>query len=378
FGDRNRSGTHGWPHFSPRAGAVIPLAEDHLPSRRLQNRRNGDVYSFADHLACIVDHYHRAVVEIRDSLVVLFAFLQDEDPHALAGQHDRFERIGQFVYVQDFDALQLGNLVEVEIVGDDLPLIELGQFNQLEVHFADGGKVVFDDLHLQGRYFLQALQDVQTAAAAIPLERVGGVSHQLQLPQHKLRDHQRAVEKARLGNIGDAAVNDHAGIENLITPFELLFAAEDAAQSRQVEQVSFVGAHDQPDISHQQHDDDLEKAAQGAFREAVTNDQSEQVGADYSQDASDRRANQAFEADAAQPPLEDDNGNAQGRSRQSVNPRIRGKRAKEKTGKSNKENKENTDKNDIHSSASPEGPPDVAAFCAGLRQPEFHRRLYAG
>ena len=58
-----------------------------------------------------VHHNHRSVVEVSDALVVLFAFLQDEDAHNLAGQNDRLQRTREFVNIQDMNALDLGEFV---------------------------------------------------------------------------------------------------------------------------------------------------------------------------------------------------------------------------------------------------------------------------
>jgi hypothetical protein len=41
----------------------------------------------------------------------------------------------------------LGHFVEVEIVGDDLAIVDLGQLDELHVHFADVGEILFHDLH---------------------------------------------------------------------------------------------------------------------------------------------------------------------------------------------------------------------------------------
>jgi hypothetical protein len=65
------------------------------------------------------------------------------------------------------------------------------------------------------RHLLDALQNVQPAPAAVALHGIGRIGHQLQFAQHELRNHQHAVEEAGLGDIGDAAVDDHAGVENL-------------------------------------------------------------------------------------------------------------------------------------------------------------------
>ena len=92
----------------------------------MKHRGHRDIDSFANHLARVVYDYHGAIVEIGDSLVIFLPFLQDEDSHGLAGKHDRLQGIGQFVDVQDFDALKLRDFVQIEVIGDDLALVQLG------------------------------------------------------------------------------------------------------------------------------------------------------------------------------------------------------------------------------------------------------------
>src|SRR5438128_1833781 len=79
-----------------------------------------------------------------------------------------------------------------------------------------------------GGHFVDGLQHVAPPAPATALERIGGVGDQLQLAQHKLRQHQDAVEESRRRDIRDAPVNDDAGVEDFVNLLALLFAAEDA------------------------------------------------------------------------------------------------------------------------------------------------------
>ncbi len=132
----------------------------------------------------------------------------------------------------------------------------------------------------------------------------------MQLAQHELRNHDDAVEESGLGDVGDAAVDDDAGIENLVALLALLLAAEDAAQRRQVQQVALVRAHDQADVGHQQHDQDLQEALGVSRSKAVANHQSEQVGAEDAEDAADGSANQPLQTDQPQPPFEQYDGQA--------------------------------------------------------------------
>src|SRR5262249_12487221 len=130
-------------------------------------------------------------------------------------QHDRFQRVREFVDVQNFHAVKLGDFVQIEIVGNDLAIVDLRQLDQLHIHFANVGKIVFQDLNVQLGHLLDALQDIQAAAAAVALHRVRRIGDQLQLPQDKLRDHQRAVDKSGFYDIGDPSIDNDAGVEDL-------------------------------------------------------------------------------------------------------------------------------------------------------------------
>src|SRR5208282_2128989 len=195
----------------------------------LQDRSHGNVDGLANHFARVINDDHSAVIEIGDALVVLFSFFKNKYAHDFAREDDGLERVGQFVDVQHGHTLELGDFIEVEVVGDDLAFVKLGQFDELHIDFADAGEIVFHDLDLDRSRFLQTLQDIEATASAIAFERVGGIGHQLQFAEHELRDYDQAVEKAGLGDVGDAAVNNDAGVENLVTFFARPFAAEGGA-----------------------------------------------------------------------------------------------------------------------------------------------------
>src|SRR5439155_12180813 len=113
---------------------------------------------------------------------------------------------------------------------DNFTLVQLGQFDQLQVDFPNGRKIVFYNLYLQSSNFLKSLQNVETTPATIALKRIGRIGHQLQLAEHELRNYDHTVKKAGLGNVGNAAIDDHAGVKNFVALLRLLFAAEDTAQ----------------------------------------------------------------------------------------------------------------------------------------------------
>src|SRR5579864_5336865 len=238
---------------------VIELAEDHFASGGLQHAGDSNIDRFGNHALGVIYHHHSTVIEVRHALVVFLALFEDEDAHGLAGEHDGLEGVGERVDIQNFDSVQLGDFVQIEIIGDDFAIVNFGQLDQFHVDFADVREVVLDDLHVEVRHFLDALQNIETAAAAIAFHGVGGIGDQLQFAQHELRDDEHAIEKTGFGDVGDAAVDDDAGIEDLkgfLWPF---FPTENAAQGGKVQQIAFVGADDQPDIGHPQQEEKLQK-----------------------------------------------------------------------------------------------------------------------
>ena len=195
---------------------VDEAAEDHLARGRLQHARHDDVDGLADHRPRVVDDHHRAVVQVGDTLVVFLAFLQDEHLHRLARQHDRLQRVRELVDVEHFHAAQLRDLVQVEVVGDDLALQRARQLDELEIHFLHVWEIRVRDDDIEAGHLLDALQDVETAAAAVAAQRIGRIGDLLQLLEHELRNDERAVDESGLADVRDAAVDDDAGVENSV------------------------------------------------------------------------------------------------------------------------------------------------------------------
>src|SRR5213076_249062 len=116
--------------------------------------------------------------------------------------------VGQLVDVEHLDTPKLRDLVQIEVVGDDLSGKRARQLDQLQIDFLDVGKVGVRDRDVYAAHLLDLLQDVETAAAPIALQRIGRIRHQLQLLQHELRDDERPVHEAGLADISDPAIDD--------------------------------------------------------------------------------------------------------------------------------------------------------------------------
>src|SRR3989442_186013 len=294
----------------------LVLAEDHLPGGGLQDAGDGNVDRLRNHLFGVVHHHHGAVIEVGDPLVIFLAFLEDEDPHDLTRQNDGLERVGELIDVQNREPLELRDLVQVEIVGDDFRLVQFCELNQLHVHVASLREVVLHNLHLHRAHLLHPLQDIESASPAVSLQRIGRVGHELQLAQHELRNDQRAVNEAGLANVHDAAVNDHTCIQDFAAPLRLPLGGEQAAQGRKVQQVALGGSQDQTHVGHQEQERDLDEGKKalvnGRDAEQVAHHQSGQD----SQRGTHGGADEPFEAGPFQPHLEEDEGKPQNGAQQ--------------------------------------------------------------
>ncbi len=328
---------------------LVELTEDHFAGGSLQDAGDGNVDGLRDHLLGVIHHHHRAVIQVGHSLVVLLAFLEDEDPHGFARQYDRLQRIRQLVDIEHLDAVELGYLIQVEIVGDDLTVVNLGQFDQLHIDFPHVRKVLFDDLHVEVCHFLNALQDVEPAASAVALHGVGRIGHQLQFAQDELRDHQHAVEKAGLGDIGDAPVDDDAGIQDFERLLRRFFAPENTPQRRQVQHVTLLGPDDQAHVGHQQQQANLQKR----LRSGLAENQGHEKRAGDSQDRAHRSPDQTLQADLFQPHLEENDDQTQKQAAGGSLRLRRLERTKFEGGKRENENENNANKNQIEHGNTP-------------------------
>ena len=93
----------------------------------------------------VVYNDHRPVVQVGYALVVFFTLFQDEDAHGFARQNDRLEGIRELIDIEDFDAVELCNLVQVEVVGDYFAFVQLAEFDQLHVDVADMREIFFQN-----------------------------------------------------------------------------------------------------------------------------------------------------------------------------------------------------------------------------------------
>ena len=109
---------------------------------------------------------------------------------------------------------KLRDFIQVEIVRDDLAFELARKLYELVINFAHVREIGLADYDLVAALlFLEPLEDVQAAPSPVALYRIGAVGYLLKLAQDELRDDQRPGQKARLGDIGHAAVDYHGRVE---------------------------------------------------------------------------------------------------------------------------------------------------------------------
>ena len=161
-----------------------------------------------------LDDDHRPVIEETDTLASLLAFLDDPHVQFLAGQDRGLDRIRERIDVHDPHALQLGDPVEVEIVGHDDPAPGQGQGDQLRVDLGDLGHVILDDLDRGARFLLHPVEDLEAASPAVAAQGVGAVSDVLEFIEDEASDHECPVDEPGLDDLGDPPVDDRAGVDH--------------------------------------------------------------------------------------------------------------------------------------------------------------------
>jgi len=189
------------------------LGEDDAAGGGLKDAGDGHLLDGIDKATPAFNDYHGAVVQECDALAGLFSFLNDVDAQLLAGEDHGFEGVGEFIDVEDAYALELGDTVQVEICGEDVGFELFGEVYKLGIHLSAINVFGLEDLDGKLALATETGEDFQAAAASGAAERVVGVGDVAKLIEDKSRDDESAADEAGLGDIGDAAVDDGAGVD---------------------------------------------------------------------------------------------------------------------------------------------------------------------
>ena len=138
----------------------------------------------------------------------------------LAGQGDGFDGVGELVQVERADALQLGDAGEVGVGQHQRRAARERDAHQarVDVGVLPVGVVgrlarVVHDQHFGALARLEAGEQFEAGAAAAAFERVAAVGDAAQLIEHEAGHDQVGEQEAAFHDLGDAPVDDRAGVE---------------------------------------------------------------------------------------------------------------------------------------------------------------------
>ena len=118
--------------------------------------------------------------------------------------------------------------------------------------------------------------------------------------QHELRNDERAVEETRLADVGDAAVDDDARIEDAI-PLLRTGVAKEARQPLRLQPLAFPRTHHDPEVREDEQDEAVQEDDAMVGGVGPEERGTDRLGEAESDGASDQRAEEIgdFRFDAA-------------------------------------------------------------------------------
>jgi len=263
-------------------------------------RGDEDVDGAIDEAAGAVDDNHGAIVEVGNSLGGLLAFAEDEHAHGLAREDGGFHGVGQFIDIENSDALDARDLIEIEIIGDDFGVALAGEFDELEIDSGDRRKIVLENAEIEPGHFLHALKNFESATAALALEGVGRVGDELELVEDEARNAEGAVEEMCFANVGDAAVDERAGVEQLGRMTGGRGEFDGLGKRKFAERRSFGGTDNETEIRETEERGELEERL-GRLRFGCTgDDHRNQEGGEQTEDSTDRSPHKPADLRTAQ------------------------------------------------------------------------------
>ncbi len=122
-----------------------------------------------------LDHNHRAVMHEANALLTFAALLPDGNVELLARQERHPQGIRQIIEIKHIHPLQLGNAMQVGVVGDQPHILGLGQHDQLIVDITHARHVGVVDLDGTAAALLDGAQGIQPPFALGSGEVVGRI-----------------------------------------------------------------------------------------------------------------------------------------------------------------------------------------------------------
>ena len=102
----------------------------------------------------------------------------------------------------------------------------------MTIHLVDAGDLDLCDLEPDAGQPLEPCEHLEPPLAPVALPRIGRVGDPLELAQHEAGHDQGAIEEPTPTNVGDPAIDDRRGVEDLVEPAAAPRDREEARRNR--------------------------------------------------------------------------------------------------------------------------------------------------
>ncbi len=252
--------------FRAQRASLREPRENHPPAVVLQHAGHLDLHLVALLRGGFFADDHRAVVQVAHALPRGFAALLNLQTEAVAGQVAGLEGVGDDVQVYAADAAGGRGPGEILVVRHQPPAQFVGQRQQPMLR--GGAGEVFAgrlDADVPAGQVAEFLQHVQPPAAAGATGFLRAVGDGLDGVDHEIGDHQHGVGQPRLGESGDAAVDQCAVVQHQRTP-AFQFTAKLYVRDDKAELPLGLQQERDAEVHQRQRDHDLHQPLPRGFR----------------------------------------------------------------------------------------------------------------
>jgi hypothetical protein len=247
--------------FAGRREGLLEFGEDDDAGASLKEALDLDFDVLTNGGVAVVDNDHGAVGQVANALTLVFAFTDDAKGEHFAGQKDDTQGLGHFVEVDVVNALEFGEFAKVVIISEKLRAEVAGKADEFAVDSSFVREIAVVDFDLVGRVFLDAAEDFESATSASALDGIFGVGDLLKFFKHEARNDNDALQEIGFDKVGDATIDDDAGVEQEEVVGLILFCEADVGNDER--EIFFVAAHgeDDPDVTKAEEKAEADKPA---------------------------------------------------------------------------------------------------------------------
>ena len=234
---------------------MLEVGEDDDTGAGLEEALDHRLDLLTDEVLGVIDDHHSAIRKITHALTFVFAFTRNAEVEHFTREHDGAHGFGNVVEIDVVDGLEFSDFAQVVVVGEEFGVQVPGEANEFAVDFLFVGEIAVMDFDFVPGIALDAVEDFEATAAAGAFDGVVGIGDLLEFFEDESRDDNEPFEEIAVDEVGDAAIDDDAGIEEE----EVVgFIARSKADVRDDEGEVFLVA------PHGEHDADVAEAEKEA------------------------------------------------------------------------------------------------------------------